>query len=634
MNSGTSNYNILIKERDGLKVQLASLIDEKLKNQTELNNIRNQLGTISIYVEQMEKLKKEKAELLLRCESAGEWKAKYDIMCAQYNNVKSDLENSEKHKNHMVSAVSSNMMSQVSNIELVAKEWKDKYEALNIKNHDNENKLATLQLQLTNYQNQVNNLNNEKLVLISAGDKQSGEWKTKYEALAVKFRDYEGLLLKYQDYDKKFATLQLQLTNSQNQINTLNNEKLVLMSASDKQSGEWKTKYERLLLDMNELNQKVKNNDNIVAQLKLQNEQHVLHNVQMKSDLEKVRNNDGLVSQLKLQFDNQVALNVQMKAELEKAKTTDSQISLLVGNLNNSEVKMKELNTLNATLKLQLESEKKQRADELNLLKLTINNCREEFNRLSVSYESLLKDIKEQIDINEKLRGLVGELMLKIESHNLNVGSLDSQIKQQIEVLTRHSLSKKYIDALPNTDILRNSEKNLQILKGKVVKLETDKLHKSQVFSSSSISGILDIGGAKPTSSGQQDVSLNYNDLNKIVINQNLNSNNQFGVNTNSNARASNFMMEDINNLKNIQEKIDSLQKNIQKQSSNGVNISNSGQIGVQQKTLNMVQDDDIHKKLMLAQSQIDGMISSIQKEPILPNIQNAGSLHLQKNQH
>ncbi len=124
------------------------------------------------------------------------------------------------------------------------------------------------------------------------------------------------------------------------------------------------------------------------------------------------------------------------------------------------------------------------REKELALLKMTISSCREDWLKLCDSYESLLKDAKEQLSLNESLRNLCLELLNKIDLHNQSVGGNDLAIKQQIELLTKHSLSKKVIDMNKNysneVSLACNSINNLRTKLGKT---EAAQLNKSAVFS-------------------------------------------------------------------------------------------------------------------------------------------------------
>jgi len=127
----------------------------------------------------------------------------------------------------------------------------------------------------------------------------------------------------------------------------------------------------------------------------------------------------------------------------------------------------------------------KERETEISTIKITMTSCKEDWFRLSESYESLLIEIKNQISTNELLRNICFELIGKIEMHNNSIGGLDSQIKQQIEILTRSTLSKKFIDVERNySGDVSQASLNIETLRQKIGQIESQKLYKSAIFNS------------------------------------------------------------------------------------------------------------------------------------------------------
>lgn len=120
--------------------------------------------------------------------------------------------------------------------------------------------------------------------------------------------------------------------------------------------------------------------------------------------------------------------------------------------------------------------------NEITRLKQTIVACRDEWARLSEAYEELLKDIKNQIAINDGLRAFIFELQMKIENHNNQVINLDHAIKQQIENLARQSLQKKVIEYNPNTEVILKSHNEIEAVKSKLGRIEAQKLTQSNIF--------------------------------------------------------------------------------------------------------------------------------------------------------
>jgi hypothetical protein len=79
---------------------------------------------------------------------------------------------------------------------------------------------------------------------------------------------------------------------------------------------------------------------------------------------------------------------------------------------------------------------------------------------------------------------LVLDLEDKIETHNKTVISSDSNIKQQIELLTRHTLSKKTIDWMSQKNVLVKSAGEMEALNNKVRRLEMKEYNSSSLLNS------------------------------------------------------------------------------------------------------------------------------------------------------
>lgn len=122
--------------------------------------------------------------------------------------------------------------------------------------------------------------------------------------------------------------------------------------------------------------------------------------------------------------------------------------------------------------------------NEIARLKQTLVSCREEWARLSEAYEGLVKDIKNQLTVNDGLRAFIYELQMKIENHNNQIINLDQAIKHQIENLARQSLQKKVIEYNPNTEAIIKSHNETEAVKNKIGRMEAQNITRSQVFNS------------------------------------------------------------------------------------------------------------------------------------------------------
>jgi hypothetical protein len=120
----------------------------------------------------------------------------------------------------------------------------------------------------------------------------------------------------------------------------------------------------------------------------------------------------------------------------------------------------------------------------IGTLKDTISKFQLEWDTLYESYHLLLADIKKLIIDNEKLKSLVLDLEEKIDTHNKTTLSSDTTIRQQIELLTRHTLSKKTIDWMSQKEVLVRSAGEMEALNTKVRRLEMKEYNSSSLLNS------------------------------------------------------------------------------------------------------------------------------------------------------
>jgi hypothetical protein len=84
----------------------------------------------------------------------------------------------------------------------------------------------------------------------------------------------------------------------------------------------------------------------------------------------------------------------------------------------------------------------------------------------------------------EHYRQLILELEAKIDAHNRSVGGSEGSMKQNIELVTKTSLSKKSIDVKSNLDYLLKGSADLEALKTRVKRIEMNKFTGSQALGS------------------------------------------------------------------------------------------------------------------------------------------------------
>ena len=200
------------------------------------------------------------------------------------------------------------------------------------------------------------------------------------------------------------------------------------------------------------------------------------------------RRNDELSAQLnKLREELNLKLSFIQKLEQQLRASESTNQSLV----NSNNVLVQQLEGLKNNMLLltnQLEETKirltiiTDRDNEIAKLKLIITQCKAEWERLSESYDSLLIDVKKQIELNQALVIVISDMHGKMERHNGSLGVIDLSIRQQIEVLTKEALFKQRLDYSTSSDTIQKCQAQLEDIKSKVGKVEGQRLNKSAVY--------------------------------------------------------------------------------------------------------------------------------------------------------
>lgn len=432
-------YNILVVERDNYQKEVERLRVE-IMNHTKVVENHTEKHTVII---------KEKEE------SAKQWEREALNWKLQYENIVKQIEIYEK-KIFDLNTVISKHTETVTIINSQAGDWENKYKILVVERDNYLKEVERLRTEIMSSSTVIESHTEKHTIVIREKDEringliqEAAGWRIKYETLIKRIEEYE----------KRITDMQKEIYSYTEKFEVVHSE-----------SGDWETKYwmlmqekESYLSEIERLQTEIHSHTSVV-------ERHTeKHTIIIREREEKIKGLEGDLINLKLELNSKISI-----------------ISRLELTIKSYEQKISDLNSQIESYNKQIISINSEKTTEIHRHILLINTCKEEFFKLSESYESLLIDIKQQISINEALRKLVIELMNKIEEHNHTIGSLDMQIKQQIEILTRQSLSKKYIDALPSIDVVTKSEREMLALRSKVGRMETEKLHKSQVFESSS----------------------------------------------------------------------------------------------------------------------------------------------------
>jgi len=317
--------------------------------------------------------------------------------------------------------------------------------------------------------------------------------------------DVKALNDKYDSLFNEYNNIKITANNYYIQINQLTNDKQGLEKTIEKHVFRIRTLEDDLVKANNSIQILIKERDEARNQIvilksdidKLRGEINVLTNIKITNEgrINELQKKCDDLSALYVKLQNEFNLKLTIIANLEKRLrelddvvcSSEGAIESYLEQIRKLEEKLDAFVKENNDLKVKLLIINERDA-EITRLKLALTTCRDEWNKLSEAYDGLLVDIKTQISINEGLRIFIFELQSKIETHNQQVGGLDAAIRQQLEILTRQTLSKKSIEYNQNNDAVRKSQNEIDTLRVKLGRMETAKLTKSAVFSNVNIS--------------------------------------------------------------------------------------------------------------------------------------------------
>ena len=120
-------------------------------------------------------------------------------------------------------------------------------------------------------------------------------------------------------------------------------------------------------------------------------------------------------------------------------------------------------------------------------LKGVFAKFKEDWSELYKSRGSLIEDVKNLMMQLDVYRQVIIDLEAKVDLHNKSVDGTQINMKQNIDLLTRTSLSKKSIELKSNITNLLKSSEEIEALKTKVKRIEMNKFSGSQVLGSIAI---------------------------------------------------------------------------------------------------------------------------------------------------
>jgi len=512
-------------EYEGKISQYINTINQLKSQFAELENKYN--NEVRIWASEREQLTNQIKMLNQRYDNdMKSFTAKFESLSAEYNNLKNQNNNYLIQINNYVQEISGlkgnieNLRNQISNLEN------------SIKNFNNQNAVKTkereeillqfnvvvqerdgLKNQVENFKNQINNLeisNKNYVNTITILSKERDELRQQSNLLN---QERDALRIQVDNLKNQIGNLEISIKNNINQIAILSKERDELrqqLNVVTQERDGFRIQVDNFKNQINNFENSIKNYTNQITILSKERDELLQQINVFRVETDKLRGEISVLTNIKISYESRIAdfqkkldelsglysklhteynLKITIIGNLErKVGELEGIVSNMEGQINNYIITIKnyeeELNRLkieNNDLKIKLLIIAERDA-EISRLKTALTACRDEWTKLSESYEGLIVDIKNQIQINEALRMFIFELQSKIESHNQQVGGLDTSIRQQIEILTRQSLSKKSIEYNQNSDIVRKSQSEIEALRAKVGRIQSASLTKSAVF--------------------------------------------------------------------------------------------------------------------------------------------------------
>jgi len=479
-------------------------IDFEVKLRQTLESIKNEYEVkINQFIISINQSKSQFAELENKYNNdVRSWASEREQFSNQIKMLNQRYENDMKSftmKLESLSAEYNNLKNQNNNYLVQINNYVQEINGLKSNNENFKNQINSLEISIKNYVNTMTILSKERDEL--------------RQQLSVAIQERDGFRIQVENFKNQINSLEISIKNYVNNITIFSKERDELRQQLNvvlQERDGFRNQADNLKNQINSSEISIKNYvNNITILSKERDELRQQINVS-RGDTDKLRGEISIITNIKISYESRIAdfqkklddlsglyaklhneynLKLTIIGNLERKITNlDGTVSSSEGQINMYLITIKkyeeELNRLkieNNELKVKLLIISERDA-EISRLKIALTACRDEWTRLSESYEGLLVDIKSQIQINETLRMFIFELQSKIESHNQQIGGLDSAIRQQLEILTRQTLSKKSIEYNQN-DAVKKSQNEIEALRAKVGRIESAKFNKSAVFS-------------------------------------------------------------------------------------------------------------------------------------------------------
>ena len=295
------------------------------------------------------------------------------------------------------------------------------------------NEKLKLESTLNSYLEEINILNRQLDILKFSSEGGKGEISELNCKITSLSNQIFTMAIDKDEAYNQISSLKEEIRNYQIDLNNYNNLKI----SAEAQVTDFKKKYEQILV--------------IYGQVKDEYKLKINHINSLEFKMKELENNSGSQSNF-------------YSKEIENNKIT-------ITNLNYEIEEMKtKLNLFN------------QYKDETIRLKLTLKELNDDYSKLNQTYDGLLSDIKQQLEVNQTLSKINFELQAKVDNHNRNLGGIDSNMKLQIENLTMEAISKQKLNYGIKTEHVIQCQGEIQKIRSKIDRIDSQKLYKSGVF--------------------------------------------------------------------------------------------------------------------------------------------------------
>jgi len=467
-----SQIDNLIIEKKKLINKNKLLVEEKNKNQEELNIMKNKSQKDYSYINEKYQ------EILEKYKKLEEEKNNEKLNCDKIQKEKNDLITNYKELEQSLKKVNSEKEKLKENYSSIHKELKEK----NLLNEDYENKLLNLQNLLDESQNQLKQVQNK----YNEKEKEFSVLKNKNQTVDIKSKEIENILNKKEQeiYDvkneniiikNKLENKETELSKLKNQLNKSSSDIDVLQNKIKILNNKIKEKDEEILKII-KINKKLETenekNNNLLKSYKDELDQAKKEISENKENLKNFQKTDNDNNDLKKQL---IQLNLNISELNKKIVEKNNENEKLKNELLTKDIKIEEdkknLNKINSDYALEKKNIVKlnkrliENEEQLKINKNLINNYESKLKEIKSNYQELNEKFEKSNKENEaKIKDIIANYENEIKNkENIQENVISENKKNNLiinELNKSNEQLKKKNNELNNVIQLKNNEIN------------------------------------------------------------------------------------------------------------------------------------------------------------------------------